>query len=153
MASSQMGFEFHLVERVYGYKAVLGAATQELEQRKDAPKEERKKFKEFQSPLLSAEGLDVLAENANQVAENAAEDAAEAEVAIVTAKIVTQGVGQDLAQGPQDKPSNPFQDQNPDPLSSFDHLPEQLLYKRKRLKPTNRLRAETLVTERLSNGK
>ncbi|KAK3847746.1 MAG: hypothetical protein J3R72DRAFT_430722 [Linnemannia gamsii] len=236
--------KFHLVERVYEYRAVLEATAQELEQRKDVPKEERKKFKEFQSQLLSAEELDVLAEvigllrpaadfthwaggsdyttisqvyekvhnllppvttlqtegaqqmhmrlkllidsawplddisdgmllamyfnpgcvgseiwgleNINQVAENAAEDAAEAEAAIVTAvaaseaaaktaKTVTQGAGQDLAQDPQDDPSNPFQDQNPDPPSGFDHLPEQLPYKRMRPKPTNRLRAETLV--------
>ncbi|KAK3842763.1 MAG: LOW QUALITY PROTEIN: hypothetical protein J3R72DRAFT_442366 [Linnemannia gamsii] len=84
--------------------------------------------------------------------------AAEAEAAIAAAltaleaatkaaaKIAAKtGVGQDLAQDPQDDPSNTFQDQNPDPPSGFDHLPEQLPYKRMRPKPTNRLRAETLV--------
>ncbi|KAF9117901.1 hypothetical protein BGX30_004979, partial [Mortierella sp. GBA39] len=54
--------KFHLVERVYEYRAVLETTAQELQQRRDGPKEEREKFKEFQNQLLSAEELDVLAE-------------------------------------------------------------------------------------------
>jgi hypothetical protein len=242
--------KFLMVERVYQYKPMLEATAEELQQKREVPKEERKKFKEFQDKMLSAEEFDVLEEiiellrpaaefthwvggsdystisqvyekvhrllppvttlqtedaqqmhmhlkhlidsawpldnisdamlvamyfnpgcaeseiwaqeNANQIAENAAEDAAEAASAIVAAvaatkvatEIAEQRADQDLTHDPllgrahvsrqvpnQNDPSDPFQDQDPD----LDDLPDQLPYRRVRPKPTNRLRAETLV--------
>ncbi|KAF9303832.1 hypothetical protein BGZ91_009042, partial [Linnemannia elongata] len=54
--------KLHLVERVYSYRAVLEATSQELLLKRDVPSEERKKFKEFRNQLLSVEELNVLDE-------------------------------------------------------------------------------------------
>jgi len=54
--------KLHLVERVYSYRAVLEATSQELLLKRDVPSEERKKFKEFRNQLLSVEELNVLGE-------------------------------------------------------------------------------------------
>ncbi|OAQ27376.1 hypothetical protein K457DRAFT_1877762 [Linnemannia elongata AG-77] len=54
--------KLHLVERVYSYRAVLEATSQELLLKRDVPSEERKKFKEFQNQLLSVKELNVLGE-------------------------------------------------------------------------------------------
>ncbi|KAG0290542.1 hypothetical protein BGZ97_006149 [Linnemannia gamsii] len=99
-------------------------------------------------------------ENANQVVENAAEDAAATVAASeAAAETAAQGAGQDVAQDPlhggvqvprqvsgQGDPSDPFNDHTSDPPLGVDQLPDQIPYKKgRRPKPTNRLRAETLV--------